>query len=169
MVKGYLNRTLVEECGDKHFTRRIKRDETLMTFLDQFFGDSISEKVYNMVHIGENICSRGNARKFVSINKGYCNCGPAKVCPCTKEQVSNSVSSTMQQFTEEEIAASNAKRVETSMKLYGVSNNGQTQQAKEKHAEFYSDEVKVAESIQKGKQTRLELYGDENYNKKNTL
>lgn len=154
---------VMRELGDKHFSQRIKRTPELLEYVNQFPGETIAEKVYNIFNPNEKVCSRGNNKTFISINKGYVFCGKASSCQCSKESVSNKVSISKQNMTEEEIAASNAKRVETSLKKYGVTNNGQTTNALQKHAEFYADEEKVAEATRKGKLTTKERYGDENY------
>ena len=61
------------------------------------------------------------------------------------------------------------KTIETNMKKYGVSNTFQSPNGKKGFQNFYSDEKKVGASILKSKQTRLERYGDENYNNINQI
>lgn len=148
----------------KQVSAKIKKTPEIMDGIMESFGDTIPEKVYNFLHQGENICQYSNARKFTSLVDGYRNCGKANSCQCTREQVSKNVSSTKSKTTLEEKIATNKKREETNLRVYGVKNTGQTEKAKAAHKELYEDASKVAEIVDKVANTKLEKYGDKNYN-----
>ena len=142
----------------------IKKDKMLYEAIMQCYGDTLSEKAYNLLHEPGVVCTNGNARKFISITHGYRNCGLAAVCKCTRDSVSANVSATKKSATVEEIAATNAKRDATNMKKYGVTNIGQIPEAKAAHKALYVDKDRVAEINARVKSTKKDKYGNENYN-----
>jgi len=158
---------VINELGPKHFSRRVKNTTGMWNWVLQqtpFLENdvSISERIYVALS-GENpICELDNRKKFKSFDEGYGFCGRANVCECARQSVSENVSKTKQQYTDEETAAINAKREKTTLKLHGVTNNAQTKRARRKHKEFYADPEKVKGQTEKHKQTHLDKYGVEN-------
>ena len=65
---------------------------------------------------------------------------------------------------EENASAKKEKTKATNQLKYGVVNAFQTTRAKEGREAFYKDKSRVEEAILKSKQTKLNTYGDENYN-----
>lgn len=155
---------IIKEYGIKHFSRKIKNTPELYSIIEDQTGDSISEKTYNLLHPGENICHRGNNKKFNSITNGYRFCGKAGVCQCAKESVSASCKESKLNFTEDQKVSIAEKRVNTSLLKYGVTNNGQIPSAIDTRLELYSNKEEVDKINIRIRQTKLELYGDENYN-----
>lgn len=124
---------------------------------------SFIEKLYYVVYRESNTCVNGNIKQFKTF-AGYSFCGKTGICKCAKESVSKSVSATKQNYTEAQKETINATRATTSFLLYGVTNNGQTDDAKKAHKEFYDDDEKVEAVVNQIKKTKLDEYGDENYN-----
>lgn len=142
----------------------IKKDPELYEAVMQCYGDTLSEKAYNLLHEPNVICPNGNAKKFDSITHGYQFCGRAKECKCASESVSASLKATKKLTTPEQTAATTAKRDATNMEKYGVTNIGQIPEAKAAHSAVYADKDRVDEITAKVKSTKKERYGDENYN-----
>ena len=154
---------LKDQWGDKHFSRKIKDTPELYEYVRDCNGDTVSEKIYNFLYPGNDMCHRGNRKKFISINNGYRFCGRAGVCECAKDSVRSSVIISKRSVTPGRQKEINDKRASTSLERYGVTNNGQTPSAKIAHAEFYSLKENVDVAVHKGKRTNAERYGNENY------
>ena len=154
---------LVEEYP-KHFSQKIKRDTELHSMVQEYPGDSISEKVFNYLNLDQNICQNGNKKKFKDIIRGYGYCARTNKCECARKAVSEKVSQQKANYSAEEKAQINAKRSKTNLKKYGVENVGQTPQAKENHKKLYEDKQKVEQINSKVSQTKLLKYGSSTYN-----
>ena len=76
----------------------------------------LRERVFNILNEFPNtICSKGNAKKFIDLNKGYGYCGNAKNCACLAAQTANlAKTNNMENILK--------KRIETWMAKYGVDN-----------------------------------------------
>ena len=141
------------------------REWVLQNTLIPVEGNTWPEVVRSATFQETNICKHGNKRIFVSIAEGFrAGCGRANVCQCVRESVSNKVSETKQKDSPEKKAAITAKRVKTNLATHGVTNVGQTKKALNAHREFYANEKNVKSAVEKGKATKAERYGDENYN-----
>ena len=87
----------------------------------------------------------------------------------TKDQVRRVLNSNSISLHSKEInnQAKLNKTTATNIKKYGVVNTFQSPKGKEGFKNFYSDKNKIEKSIIKNKNTKLEKYGDENYNNAN--
>ena len=153
----------------KHFTQILKRNKDVLEYIKINVPLNITnflEQLYYSVYRKNNICKYGNIQPLKTF-AGYSFCGKTGICQCAKDSVSENVSKAKSKYTDEKRTQINEKRKETTIKLYGVTNNGQIEKSRAKHKEFYEDEIKVQEVVDKVKQTKLELYGDENYNNRN--
>lgn len=148
----------------KHFSQKIKRDTVLLSYVSGFVGESISEQAYNAVNDVNQICSHGKTKKFKSFKDGYGYCGKSNVCVCAKESVSNKVKLAKSTVSADQQQIINQKRKKTNEKKYGVSNVGQTEHAKNKHTDVYSDSKKVRDITSRIKSTKHSRYNNENFN-----
>jgi len=94
------------------------------------------------------ICTKGNKKKFISINKGFANCGPANVCECTRNQIQKNTKNTKSKLSTDDKKIINEKRKQTCLLKFGATTN------------LITDETK-----QKIKQTNLNKYGVDNPSK----
>lgn len=163
--------TLIQQLQDiiaitdpKFISAKVKRDTNLYAQVEPFYGTTISEKIYNVLAPNENVCNYGNFKKFTSSTIGYRNCGKAATCRCTSESVAQKVSDTKQLYSIAKKDAINDKRVVTCLEKYGVTNNGQTVIAKQKHTEVYQNKEDVNRISSKIAQTKLQTYGSKTYN-----
>ena len=151
----------------KHFSKIIKNNESLLQWVNnntQINTENFPEKVYSALYSAESVCPKGNPRKFKSIFAGYGYCNTVSKCECAKQQVAEKISKTKQAFSAEKKQRINQKRETTSLKKYGVSNNGQTETAKQNHKKFYQNPEYIESATSKGRLTKLEKYGNPNYN-----
>lgn len=149
----------------RHYARMIASDNSLLNYVNSFVGSTISEKVFQCIYGPVDIqCNIGNKLKFTGINTGYKFCGRAGVCRCAASSVSKSISHTKQQATPDQNKLINDKRASTNIEKYGVANIGQTKSALEHHAAFYNDINNVNKTTSRIKKTKLNRYGNENYN-----
>jgi hypothetical protein len=155
---------IIKETDRKHISQVIKKDLNLLNEISKHYGNTISEKAYNFLNPGENICKNNKSKKFNSITKGYRFCGKASVCECARDSVSENVSKTKQSYSDSIKKKINQKRSQTVVSKYGVENVGQTAKAKLEHKKFYKDKNQVAAVNKKIKNTKFEKYGDKNYN-----
>lgn len=149
----------------KHFTQILKRNKDVAEYLKKYASHlpTFLEQLYFAVYRQSNVCPAGKIKPLKTF-AGYSFCGKTGGCQCARESVSAGVSATKQQYTDECKQKINAKRVETTLAIYGVSNNGQTARAKDAHLALYADKVAVAGIVDQVKHTKLEKYGNENYN-----
>ena len=142
------------ETKPKHYTRMINKDLEMLAAVSQAHGNSIPEKVFNLLHPETQVvCPRGNNKKFKSVIDGYIFCGTTANCACANASMKESVSKIKLAATSEEKAATNERRAKTNLEKYGVENIGQTEKAKAAHAKFYTDLDRVAAAAAKKKET----------------
>lgn len=149
----------------KHFTQILKRNKEVVEYLTIHASHlpTFLEQLYFAVYRQSNICSSGNLMPLKTFS-GYSFCGKTGICRCAKESVSKSVSATKNQYTVEQNRSINEKRKETTLALYGVTNVGKTDTAIAAHEALYADKNAVGLITTQIKNTKLEKYGDENYN-----
>jgi hypothetical protein len=151
----------------KHFSQIIKRDVSLMDFIQKnktVSSNILAEEIYSVIYNESNICPLGNTKKFNSFNDGYRFCGPANRCECTKKLVSSSVKKSKSKTTTQEQKLINEKRANTNLKMHGVTNAGQTEQAKNTRSELYNNANRVQQLVAQVSDTKKERYGNANYN-----
>lgn len=161
-VKEYLAELI--QTKPKHYAIILRNQPDILSQLpcDDL---PVAERVYRFLNPHQStVCPLGKQYKFKSVTEGYINCGKASTCACTKTSVSKSVSTTKQKIPQETKQLSNKKRAQTNIVKYGVSNVGQTSQAKNKHKEFYNNEVNKINQVAKIKQTKLQRHGDASFN-----
>lgn len=149
----------------KHYGKMIRNNSAMMEWIDQnkkLQTKDFSMTVYSALYEVNNICEYGNIKKFHGINQGFRNCGTAKNCLCTKNDVSVSVKKSKELITEEQQTIINEKRKQTNIDKYGVENIGQTDFAKQRHLEYYLDGEKVSESNKKFRESMIAVYGVDN-------
>jgi hypothetical protein len=156
--------SIIENTPVRQLSAKVKADATVYSYVIAFPGDSLSEKIYNAVNPGANVCDLGNKKKFNSITQGYRFCGRANVCSCAKESVSNKVSATKNNYSNSEKESISEKRKKTTLARHGVENTGQTAVAKKNHAAVYNDTERVANIVDGVQETKLLKYGSRFYN-----
>lgn len=154
----------------KHVAVKVLKNDELLDYINlnkKITSENFSEIVYSVIHDETNICPTGNTKRFISIKDGFGFCGKANKCQCCKESVSNAVSKSKQEYTEEVKESINEKRkltiLEKSNGLY--SNNGQSPLAINSRKIYF--ENNKDDYIEKVKSTKLCKYGNENYNNSN--
>ena len=101
---------------------------------------SISERIFVLLNGDQNICSRGNNKKFHSFKNGYVFCG--RNCECAKEKIK-----------------------QTNLERYGVEHAAQNSEVKERTKQTNINKYGVEYPIQnsevkeKQKHTNIEKYG----------
>lgn len=152
----------------KHFSKMIKRDTTMYNWvMEHSLLDKNAEfphHIFSSIHQQTNVCPSGNIKPYRSINDGFGFCDTTKNCKCCKDSVSQKVSKAKLSYSDEKKQSINSKRLNTTMTMHGVSNNGQTTTAKKAHIEFYQDLDKVSIVNARIKEQKLEKYGNQNYN-----
>lgn len=148
----------------KNFSTIVKNTPELMQAITGCQGDSISEKSYNFIFETATECQHGNRKKFKSFKEGYVNCGRAADCQCTRDAVSSKVSARKLHYSEEQKKEIQEKRIATTIEKYGVSNTGQTEHARKKHSEFYTDSEKIKTVNDRIANTKLTRYGNATFN-----
>jgi len=134
----------------KNFSKIIKNDSELNTWVvsnSKVVSVNYSEMIYSALHDVNNICDLGAIKKFNSVNQGYRFCGAAGVCICAAKSVSEKVSSTKKQYSEQKKKHISQKRIKTTLDKYGVTNNGQTLTAKNKHEQYYKSFIRKTRPI----------------------
>ena len=125
----------------KHFSILVKNSPELYQWVinnSSVTTNNMSEMIYSAVHKVDNLCIKNNIKKFKSVTLGYGFCGPARSCECATKSVSEKVSYSKSNYTQEQQQLINERRQVTSLKKYGVVNNAQTQAARELHKNYYS-------------------------------
>jgi hypothetical protein len=123
---------------------------------------SLPEHTRSALYEESDICRNGSKMKWVGANTGWGSCGRPTQCQCARESVSSAVKAAKAQRSQADIDAENLKREQTNLAKYGVTNTGQTAKARTNHEAFYSDSVRVTESVEKLEQTMLTKYGVKN-------
>ena len=124
----------------KHYVKMIKRNVELNNWViehSKVHSDNVALCIYSAINNVSNVCQYGKEKKFGGLSVGLRNCGTAKNCQCTREQVAESVKQTKQSITDENKQLINKKREATNLQKYGVANIGQTNFAKLAHTQFY--------------------------------
>lgn len=155
---------IIENSNPRQISQLVKKDKEIFEIVKKNYGETISEKIYNTVYDKKYVCVYGRKKKFRSITSGYGFCGKANQCDCARISVSESVSASKKNLSQDEILKINEKRMRTNLKKYGVKNAGQTKKAITRHRLFYEDKELVNESVKKSKITKLKKHGDEKYN-----
>lgn len=154
----------LKEHGSKHWSFAARKDEEFMAWVMTQTSDlpedtAFPARVYAAVSNTSPICEKGNIRSLNTIEKGWRFCGRAGVCECARKSVSENCRESSKSVDQE---AAKAKAKETLLKKYGVSNAGQTPNAKKAHTDFYKDQEKVARAVDKGRATMISRYGVDN-------
>jgi hypothetical protein len=149
----------------KHFARMVKNNPELWSWVIEnalVISSNTAEMIYSALSRESNQCDNGNTKRFISVNDGFGYCGMTKNCQCAQIEIGKKVSDKKTKRSKEDIQKENKKREATSLEKYGVMNNGQTDYAKQKHAEFYADKDQVRLIVEQIKQTTLANHGVEN-------
>jgi hypothetical protein len=152
----------------KHFSRMIKKDTELFnwvmtnTLLD--INAPFPSHIYSAINQVTNICPSGNIKPYFNITDGFRFCDHSSNCACANASVSAKVSKSKSEYSDEKKIAINDKRKDTTLKIYGVTNNGQTKTATDAHKRLYQDVILVNLITTGIKKTKLKNHGDENYN-----
>jgi len=119
----------------KHYPRIIKKDSNLIEWINEnslVISEHLPTKIHSAIHQETNVCKYGNIKKFDRASTGFVGCGPASVCKCTSEKISNSVSISKKTYSEDTISEINEKRKATMLEKYGCEYNSQREEIKEK-------------------------------------
>lgn len=149
----------------KHFSSMIQRNSELKAWVNQktkVISDNFSEMVYSAINSVDAQCERGNKRKFRGIQQGYGGCGPASKCQCVRDQVSSSVKSSKQSLSDGKKAEITEKRRSTNLQRYGHVNSAQTEQARMRHRQYYTDPENIERNMARLRLISLGKYGGSN-------
>ena len=150
----------------RHYTQILKRNKDVIDYIKDnvpYKITSFLEQLYYVVYQDAGVCDYNNKKKLKSF-EGYTFCGKTGVCQCARESVSKSVSLKKKEYTDERIEEINEKRKQTTLEKYGVKNNGQTDNARQSHKDFYADKNKVQKVIDQIGATKEVKYGDRKFN-----
>jgi hypothetical protein len=158
---------VIKEMGPKHFSRRIKNTTILWDWIlsqTTHLGDdiTISERIHVAISGDDSICVQGNRKKFKNIDSGYGFCAKTGKCVCAQQSVSDNVANAARNFTLDKKKSIQLKREQTSMERYGTTNNAQTDQALQRHKEFYNNPTNVINQVSKYRKTMIDRYGVDN-------
>jgi hypothetical protein len=160
---------IITSTNPKKVSQKIKNNSALLQWVNNAYGNSLSEKIYNSISDEGNICKNGKEKKFKSLTSGYGFCSKTKSCECAKESVSLKVSETKSKYTSNQRKEIQEKRIKTNLEKYGITNVGQLEQSKKLHEKIYANPVTVEKINEKIKQTKLARYLDPNYNNSNKI
>jgi hypothetical protein len=153
------------EQKPKHFSKMIRNNSELKQWVETYSlvkSTNFSHIVYSAINQTDDVCARGQTKKFLSINDGYGFCGPAAKCPCARDSVAKKVSESKCNYTPEVKQQINQKRAATNLEKYGVPNAGQTQYARQQFSNWYADPENVSQLLDRVRETNREKYGVEN-------
>jgi hypothetical protein len=158
---------LIEKASPKHIGQSIKKDQLLENWLLEQTQNlapevSLSERAYSVINNISNLCEYNAIKKFKSFKEGYGFCGMTKNCKCAQESVSEKVSASKANKTTAEKLETNSRRAATNIARYGVTNSGQTLEAKQRHKDTYNNKAKVTEIVAKHQKTVQDKYGVSN-------
>ncbi|NBW58155.1 hypothetical protein EBR43_10345, partial [bacterium] len=148
----------------KHYSKMIKCDDELASWVKEnavIETSNYAELIYSAVHNVSNVCKNGNKMKFSGFSEGWKGCGMAAKCPCVREQISKSVTETKKSITVDQQAEINIKRKKTNLERYGVECSAQTEEIRQRFRDYYADPEKVAQTLEKIKNTYRTRYGVE--------
>jgi hypothetical protein len=165
---------IVQNTGARHLGHAIKRDPDLLVWIKQQTQTwptlNLSQRVRCILYDESPQCDRSlKLRSWKSIQLGFGFCARAADCECAAESVSRSVMISKTSISDQQQSEINQKRLHTNIAKYGVGNSGQTAQAKQAHAQVYSDPSRVQQIVHKGQQTMVERYGVSNPMKLDTV
>lgn len=166
-------KTALDGVSNKQYKNHLLKNEPVLyaevvSATTQYNVKNFSEAIFIVLNGPPNIKPCGNKPSFISVNYGYNEfCGGSGQCDCSAKSKSVKVKISKKERTAEQIKNENIKRVNTTLKLHAVTNNGQTKKAKENHKLFYSDQNNCSVSTNKNKITKLVRYGNSNYNNAN--
>lgn len=155
---------LVGKTSAKHLGHAIKRDHQLLDWVMEqtsFWPHlNLTQRVRCILHKETPICDITHQYKvWKNMQEGFGFCGRASECACAKQSVSASVSASKRNISDSEQQVTNHKRAQTNLTKYGVTNAGQTDQAKQAHQAVYADTQKVKLIVNQMQQTNLDKYG----------
>ena len=138
------------ELKPKHFSILVKNSPEMRQWVidnSPIRSDNMAEMIYCALNDVDNVCVHNNIKKFNSVNLGYRFCGPAGTCACAAKSVSEKVANCKNKYTIEQQQLINQRRLSTSMRKYGVTNNAQTGAARELHKNYYATQVRKLRPI----------------------
>jgi len=148
----------INEVGLKQISFYVKKQGLLSdiisvtSFLDDIINVGVTQRIWHIVHNQGTVnCSCGNHKKFLSYNNGYAiGCNPS--CPDISLSRKTSVSKYQQSLTKEEREAIENKRSDTCLKEF--QHSAQTVNNRIKFKEYLADPVRLAEGVQKFKESK---------------
>lgn len=160
---------IVNTTSKKHISLKVRKNEEIMKELNDYNRwdiTNLSELVWLFLNNETPICKNGKKRRFISITEGLATgCGSARNCECVRESVSLKVKETYAGMSDEKRLQISEKRKTTNLEKYGHENSGQSEYAKNKHREFYSNKENITRQLNNQKSTLLERYGVDNWAK----
>jgi hypothetical protein len=109
------------------YVKAIKRDPTIAQWVQAHSTATAAghwpSMIYSAVHGVSDVCGQGQQRKFDRWSTGFVGCGPASVCDCTRQAISQQVQVTKQLQSPQQKHKTNLKRAETMLAKYGVAHN----------------------------------------------
>jgi hypothetical protein len=149
----------------KNYSKMIKNSPEMSAWVMEnslVQSEIFAEMIYSSINQISNVCENGKIKNFESFKTGYIGCGPASICACSREKVSNSVKKAKKLVTKEQQEAANKKRDITNIEKYGIACVAQLEENRQKFRDYYADPVKVAEVNEKLRNTYIEKYGVKN-------
>lgn len=122
------------EDKPKHYTKILSKNEDMLNWVDAntlVTTAHLPSRIYSAVYQVSDICNRGNVKRFDRFSSGFIGCGPANICPCTKENIATNVAKTKATVTVDENKEINNKRAATMIEMYGHAYNSQRADKKE--------------------------------------
>jgi hypothetical protein len=121
----------------KHFGILIKKDPILWNWVQENSKitanqDSISAKIYSAINEVSDVCERGNIKKYTRWSEGFANCGPAAICECTRNRLTQACMLAQKSKTQEQKEHTENKRCQTMIKKFGVAYSFQRPEVKAK-------------------------------------
>lgn len=158
---------LVQSTGAKHLGHAIKRDQLLLAWINlqtqQWPMLSLSQRVRCILHHESPMCEHSNQLKaWKSMHVGFGFCGKAAQCACAASSVSSKIKAVKQGYSPQQKQQITEKREQTNLAKYGVSNSGQTEAAKQAHAQVYADPHRVKQIVETIQQTCVTRLGVNN-------
>ena len=118
----------IVEQYPRTYSYHIKKDSALLEWIDTNSTaqtDHLPSRIYSALTGETTVCKYGNQKKFTRISTGFSACGPANICKCTQESISNAVSKTKSSYNLTQKETINQKRKNTMIQKYGVEYNSQ--------------------------------------------
>ena len=143
---------VIADVGTREYMHKLKK-------MPGFEGMTASDVAMIYHDIDSLTCKYGEQRRFKSITNGFKYCKHGQKCKCLKDKKT----SKLPKRSSEAIAASNAKREKTNLKIHGVANIGSTAKAKAAHAKFYANPDNIIKQVAKQEATMMDRYGVTNY------